>query len=84
MRVELELPATVAAGVGLTEDNASREVTRMLALHLYEHGRLSLGKACELAQMTQWEFADLNKELGIPRRYSKAELQSDLEKLTSV
>jgi predicted HTH domain antitoxin len=84
MRVELELPAAVAVEAGLTADNATAEVTRMLVLHLYEHGRLSLGKACELAQMTQWEFADLNRELGISRRYSRGELQSDLAKLASV
>ena len=84
MKVELELPSALATEAGLTADNAATEVTRMLVLHLYEHGRLSLGKACELARMTQWEFADLNRELGISRRYLRADLSSDLAKLASV
>ena len=84
MRVELELTSEVAAGAGLTADNASREVTRMLAVHLYEHGRLSLGKACEMAGMTQWEFSDLSRDLEIQRRYSSTELKADLAKLASV
>ena len=30
-----------------------------MAVHLYEQGRLSIGKARELADMTLWEFRQL-------------------------
>ena len=56
----------------------------MLALFLYEHQRLSLGKALEIAEMSYWEFAELNRQLGIPIRYTQQELEEDMNRLAHV
>lgn len=53
----------------------------MLALFLYEHKRISIGKACELGGMNYWEFAERNRELGINIPYSDKDLQADLGRL---
>lgn len=37
-----------------------------MAVHLYEQGRLSVGKARELADMTLWEFRQLLASRRIP------------------
>ena len=84
VHIEFELPALVATQAGLDLDNASDQARRMLALFLYEHGRISLGKACEVGRMNYWEFADLNRQLGIPFGYSQDDLQGDLARLSSV
>jgi predicted HTH domain antitoxin len=63
LHIELDMPAPVAAELGLTGANAASEVRRMIALFLYEHGRISLGRACELGGCSQWDFADMNRGL---------------------
>ena len=58
LHIEFELPALLANQAGLKEADVSQQVRRMLALFLYEHKHLSLGKACEIGKMSYWEFAD--------------------------
>lgn len=84
LHIEFDIPATVAAQAGLSPENANREARRILALFLYEHRRISLGKACELAGLSQWEFFELNQELNIEQPISEAELKADLSRLNSV
>ena len=81
MRVEFNIPAPLGALAGLTPETASDQARRMLALFLYEHGRISLGKACELGGFNQWEFAEMNRELAIPLTVREEELKEDLARL---
>ena len=84
IQVEFELPALLVSQAGLDVDNASRDARLMLALFLYEHRRVSLGKACELGGISYWEFADMNRRLGIPLPYSAQDLAEDMERLAHV
>lgn len=84
LHIEFELPALLANQVGLNEGNLNQQVRRMLALFLFEHKRISLGKACEIGNMSYWEFADLNRQLGIPFHYSQDDLAEDLTRLSNV
>jgi predicted HTH domain antitoxin len=84
VHIEFELPTLLATQAGLSAVNATQEVRRMLALFLYEHQRLSLGKACEIAEMSYWEFSELNRQLGIPVHYSQKDLDEDLNRLAHV
>jgi predicted HTH domain antitoxin len=49
-----------------------------MAVHLYEQGRLSVGKARELADMTLWEFRQILVSRGISPHYDKADLDEDM------
>ena len=51
----------------------------MLALFLYEHGKLSLGKACEWGQMSLWEFKA--RAMGVSIDSAKHEINDDLNVL---
>jgi len=84
LHIEFDMPSPVAAELGLTGANAAGEVGRMIALSLYEHGRISLGKACKLGGFTQWDFADMNRSLEIPLRYGIQDLADDLARLRDV
>ncbi len=84
VHIEFELPALLVNQVGLNEGNLNQQVRRMLALFLFEHKRISLGKACEIGNMSYWEFADLNRQLGIPFHYSQDDLTEDLTRLSDV
>ena len=81
LHIELDMPAPVAAGLGLTSTNAAGEVRRMLALFLYEHGRISLGRAWEIGGFSHWDFVDMNRELMIPMQYGVQDLADDLARL---
>lgn len=84
VHVEFDIPANLIAQAGMNADDATGEARRMLALFLYEHKRLSLGKACELGNMSYWEFADMNSRLGIPVAYEEEDLAADRNRLANV
>ena len=84
LHIEFDLPSLFISQTGLDINNVSQEVKCIFALFLYEHGRVSLGKACEIGGISLWEFADMNRRLNIPIRYSKQDLSEDLSKLAHV
>jgi len=52
-----------------------------MAVHLYAQGRLSIGKARELAGMALWEFRQLLASRRIPPHYTTTDLDEDLATL---
>ena len=52
-----------------------------MAVHLYTQGRLSVGKARELAGLTLWEFRQLLASRRIPPHYDEADLDEDIATL---
>jgi predicted HTH domain antitoxin len=55
-----------------------------IAVHLYSQGRLSIGKARELANMSLWEFRQLLASRHIAPHYDATDLKEDLETLRSL
>jgi predicted HTH domain antitoxin len=49
-----------------------------IAVHLYAQGRLSIGKARELAGMALWDFRQLLASRRISPHYDEADLQEDV------
>ena len=84
LHVEFDLPTTVILQSGLDRQHLSHEVKRILALFLYEHQQISLGKACELGGLSYWEFAEANQRLGIVQPYSADDLADDTARLAGV
>ncbi|GAK53331.1 hypothetical protein U14_04596 [Candidatus Moduliflexus flocculans] len=84
LHVEFDLPMTALMQTDIDRRNISAEIKRMVALFLYEHQQISLGKACELGGMSYWEFADANRRLGISQPYSSEDLTDDLARLKGV
>jgi predicted HTH domain antitoxin len=52
-----------------------------MAVHLYEQGRLSVGKARELADMGLWGFRQLLASRRIPPHYDETDLDEDVATL---
>jgi len=73
----LEIPQDVLDSARLTVDQVLVE----LAVHLYEQGRLSIGKAHELAGLSLWEFRQLLGFRRIPPHFVAEDLEQDLETL---
>ena len=73
----LEVPQDVLDSARMTPEELKME----MALHLYARGRLSIGKARELAGMPLWEFRQLLASRRIPAHYDAADLDEDVATL---
>lgn len=73
----LEIPQDVLDSARLTVDQLRVE----LAVHLYEQGRLSIGKAHELAGLSLWEFRQLLGFRHIAPHFEFEDLEQDIETL---
>jgi len=58
-----------------------RDLKRELAIYLYQQGRLSFGKAREMAGMTVWAFQQLLASREIPVHYDVEDYEEDLTTL---
>ncbi len=74
---QLEIPQDVLDSARLTLD----ELLVELAIHLYQRGRLSAGKAHELAGLSLWEFRQVLASRHIPPHVGIEEIDEDLETL---
>jgi predicted HTH domain antitoxin len=71
------IPQDVLESARLTVDELKQE----LAISLYAQGRLSIGKARELAGMSLWTFRQLLASRGISPHYDLEDLEEDLATL---
>jgi predicted HTH domain antitoxin len=73
----LEVPQDILDSARLTASELKVE----MAVYLYAQGRLSIGKARELAEMTLWEFRQLLAARRIPPHYDVMDLDEDVATL---
>jgi len=57
------------------------ELKQELAIHLFQQGRLSFGKARQLADMSAWVFQQLLGSRGIPVHYGVDDYEEDMTTL---
>ncbi len=74
-KIVLDIPEKVLLAEKTDEDTFARELRTLAAVKLYEMGRLSSGRAAELAGMTRVEFL-LSLE-----RYKVFPLEAELREL---
>ncbi len=72
---QIEIPQHLIQATRLTIPELRRE----LAIALFQQGRLSFGKAREMAEMDYWAFQQLLGSRGIPPHYDLAEYEADLK-----
>ncbi len=75
--IALHIPREVVHATRMTPE----ELTQELALHLFQQGKLSFGKAREMAGMSAWAFQQLLGSRGIPIHYGVEEYEEDRETL---
>lgn len=73
----LQIPQDILDSARLTPKDLKVEI----AVHLYEEGRLSIGKARELAGMSLWEFRQMLAARGIAPHYDVEDLEEDIATL---
>lgn len=75
--IAIEIPREIIHATRMTPQGLKRE----LAVYLFQQGKLSFGKAREMADMTVWAFQQLLGSRGIPVHYDVAEYEEDLATL---
>jgi predicted HTH domain antitoxin len=75
--IVLEIAQDILDSARLTPSELKVE----MAVHLHAQGRLSVGKARELAGMTLWQFRQLLASRRIPSHYDEADLDADVATL---
>jgi predicted HTH domain antitoxin len=75
--VSIEVPREVVHITRMTPDELRRE----LAIYLFQQGKLSFGKAREIAGMTAWAFQQLLGSRSVPVHYTVEEYEQDLKTL---
>ncbi|MBC7233693.1 MAG: UPF0175 family protein [Chloroflexi bacterium] len=75
--MSIEIPREVIHATRMTPQELKQE----LAVHLFQQGKLSFGKACEMAGMTAWAFQQLLGSREIPVHYHLEDYEADLAAL---
>ena len=75
--VSIEIPREVLHAARMSTDDLRTE----LAVSLFQRGKLSFGKARELAGMNFWAFQQLLSSRSIPVHYDVEEFEADLKTL---
>jgi predicted HTH domain antitoxin len=73
----LEVPQDILDSARLTVSELKVDI----AVYLYAQGRLSIGKARELAGMSLWEFRHLLTSRHVSPHYDVADLEEDVATL---
>ena len=80
LTVSIEIPQEVLHAARMTPEEMKRE----LAVLLFQQGKLSFGKAREMAGMTVWAFQQLLGSRGITVHYDVPDYEEDLATLKAL
>jgi predicted HTH domain antitoxin len=64
--IQIDVPESALLSTGQSEEECVREAKFLLALKLFELGRLSSGKAAEMCGMNRLDFLLLAGRSGVP------------------
>ena len=78
--VSIEIPREVLHVTRMKPKDLCRE----LAIYLFQQGKLSFGKAREMAGMTVWAFQQSLGAREIPIHYDEADYEQDLATLKEI
>jgi len=77
--IVVELPDDLELAVQATPEELEAQIRLMAALKMFELGKLSSGKAAELAGLSRVEFLEMCGRYGVPIfNYSPDELEPEL------
>ena len=78
--IPIQCPESVLISLKETPEKFAKEATKMLAVKLYEMGKLSSGRAAEFAGMSRISFLQILNEFGAPIfDLTKEELERDFQ-----
>lgn len=85
IRTIVKLPSSFLYSIKVSESEMPDFIKRTLAVELYREGKLSLGKAAELAGVkNKWEMLVILDKSGVELRYTAEDAEDDLKTLDEI
>lgn len=85
IETKVNLPSSFLTATKVKETELGVFIRRSLAVELYREGKLSLGKAAEVAGVrNKWEMLMLLNEKGVAIDYTAKDAEDDLKTLKEV
>jgi predicted HTH domain antitoxin len=78
--IAIEIPREIIHATRMTPEELRRE----LAIYLFQQGKLSFGKAREMAGMTIWAFQQLLGSRDVPIHYDLEDYEADRSTLKEI
>ncbi len=83
--VVIDLPDALTSAMNIPQQDIPDFVKKTLAVELYREGKLSLGKAAELAgAANKWEMLAILNERKVPLQYTAEDAEMDIKSLSEV
>lgn len=79
-KITIEIPSEIIHATRMTPEELCRE----LAIYLFQQGKLSFGKAREMAGLTVWTFQQLLGSRGIPVHYDLEDYEGERSMLQEI
>ena len=84
-QLTIEIPESVFRALKIPEDQWPAFFRSTVAVSLYREGRISLGKAKEIAGLeNKWEMIQLLNQRGVDFNYTARDAKEDLDTLNRV
>lgn len=85
VKTTVSFPSSFPLSVKVSESDMPDFIKRTLAIELYREGKLSLGKAAELAgTRNKWEMLTILDSSGVPLNYTTEDVEDDLDTLERI
>lgn len=88
-KIEMQYPSGLERAVSMTKEEMEQHIRLMAALKMFELGKLSSGKAAQLADLSRVEFLEMCGRYRVsvfnyPPEEVQEEVQRDLETLQNL
>ncbi|RLI75944.1 UPF0175 family protein [Archaeoglobales archaeon] len=82
--ISVKVPKDLVRILKVRDEDIPRLVRLYLAIELYREGKVSLGKAAQIAGITKWEMMEILASKNIPLQYDAKDLDKDVETLENM
>ena len=79
--LSVKVPKDLIRILKVRDEDVPKLVRLYLAIELYREGKVSLGKASEIAEITEWEMMEILSSRNVPIQYSVKDLEKDVKTL---
>lgn len=83
--IPVDVPSDIFLALNTSEKDLKHHFQTLLAAKLYEEGKLTLGKACQMSGLSRFAFEKALAKLGIPTSLmAEEQVLKDLDNLKDV
>jgi len=82
--ISVKVPKDLVRILKVRDEDVPKLVRLYLAIELYREGKVSLGKAAEIAGVSKWEMMEILASKNIPIQYSVDDLEKDIKTLEEI